>query len=207
MDRETYIIYCYREIDSPNRCKVGIKLYRQNKQRQLAHRGGYSGCLKFDRFVKARFKEGKRFDDIFEYFELETFIGNRQDAESREDHYTKLWNAIDNGFCLQSGCYNGSASQETKEKQSRAAKGRKSPMDGKRHTEESNQKNRESHLGKKLGPRPEQVKRKISLTKTGSTHKDSTKRKMSVSQTIRRWRERTETCRTNFELSWLPVQK
>jgi len=98
------------------------------------------------------------------------------------------------------------ASEEQKRKQSEAMKGRfageKNPMYGvhlsgeksfwlgKHHTEESNKKNREAHLGKpswnkglpstwtKGVPRPEEVREKISIGNTGKPKSEEHKQKL-----------------------------
>ena len=102
--KETHIIYGYREINRPHRWYVGRKLYRRKDIRDEDHRKGSSGSRKFNEFVHHKVKQGKTFDDLFEYFELETFFGYERQADIREGVYIDLYNAVwPNGFCLSGG--------------------------------------------------------------------------------------------------------
>lgn len=55
-----------------------------------------------------------------------------------------------------------------------------SPMKGKHHTKESNEKNRQTHIGKKLKPHTEETKRKISEKLMGHKVKEETKQKIHI---------------------------
>ena len=109
MGNKAHIIYGYREISKPNRWKIGVAEYssgRRNpaKKRQRAHANAKSGCPKFDDHLRSCFRQGSCFEEVFEYFELETFFGDREGAEEREVHYTNLYNAIwPSGFCMVAG--------------------------------------------------------------------------------------------------------
>lgn len=59
------------------------------------------------------------------------------------------------------------------------ANGKVSPMKGKNHTEEANQKNRLAHLGKKAKPCSEEKKKKISLANKGRVKSAEAREKMS----------------------------
>ncbi len=62
-------------------------------------------------------------------------------------------------------------SEETREKMSLSQTGEANSMYGKKHSEESKRKNRESQLGKKRGPMSEESKQKLSNSKKGKKRK------------------------------------
>ena len=71
------------------------------------------------------------------------------------------------------------AMKEAAEQHSKAMKGEKNPFYGKKHSEETKNKNSEAHKGKHLS---EETKRKISEVKKGTHHSEETKRKISRAQ-------------------------
>lgn len=137
---------------------------------------------------------GRKFDDVLDYFELETYHG--ENVDEREHTYIDLWNSIENGWNLaKTGAY-GSHLEETKRKISKTLEGIQKTdsakrnmslaQKGKKLTEEHKRKIGESqkgkpkpsvskalkgkkpwNKGKKLGPLSEETKRKISAAKKG----------------------------------------
>ena len=98
------------------------------------------------------------------------------------------------GYNLKEGGGNrGKASEETRQKISEATKGENHPMYGKKHSDESKQKNRKSNLGKKQSEEIKQKKREAALGEKnhnfgkngknshwyGKTHSTETKQKQS----------------------------
>ena len=122
--KDVHVIYGYRSrLDG--RWKVGCTLQSESKDRHRRHLKAKSGCRLFDNYLRKRFKEGKIFNDVFEYFQLRVFVCSRRDAERWEDIYTARYNALKpNGFNLQSGMYWGRNSGEAKRNKSLGAKKR-----------------------------------------------------------------------------------
>ena len=134
-----HIIYGYRS-KLNGKWKVGCTLQSQREQRHFVHTRARSKCRLFDNYLKARFKEGKTFDDVFEYFQLRVFVCSRRDAERWEDIYTARYDAIHpNGFGLKSGQYRGRASAETRRLMSVNGKGKKMPPRSEEHIAKLNQ--------------------------------------------------------------------
>lgn len=145
--REPHIIYGYR-------CKVGKRAGQWKigckGQRQDKHRKGNSACPLFDRYWKAREREGYSFDDVFEYFQLRVFVCSRRDAEQWEDIYTQRYNAVEpNGFCINSGNYNGSSSDIHRKRLSKAHKGIKNTEETRRKISEKNTKTKLTKLARR----------------------------------------------------------
>ena len=116
--KETSILYLYRERQSPHRCYVGKKLFTQNKRRDKDHRRAKSRAPKFNNWVRKHVIDGGvPFDDVLEYFELETYHGDN--VAEREHRYIDLWNAIGNGWNIEKNGAGGSKSKETIEKAKR----------------------------------------------------------------------------------------
>ena len=152
--KETFIIYCYRERQSPHRCYVGQKVARNINKRDYDHRKAISGAPKFNNWVRKHVIDaGVPFDDVLEYFELETYHGN--DVSSREHAYIDLWDSINNGWNIEKIGSSGSHSEETKRKigiaNSKALKGKKLSEEHKRRISEGNKGRKHS----------EETKRKI----------------------------------------------
>jgi group I intron endonuclease len=99
-----------------------------------------------------------------------------------------------NGYNLrEGGGSRGKVSEETRQKNSEATKGVNHPMYGKKHSDESKQKNRKSNLGKKDSDETKQKKREAALGEKnhnfgktgknshwyGKTHSMETKQKQS----------------------------
>lgn len=171
--------------------KIGCTMQSEWKNRHASHQRGRSSCRLFDRYTKARMREGYSFEEIWEYFQLRVFVCTRRDAEQWERIYTERYDALaPNGFCLMTGMYNGKASEESRRLMSESRKGRtKENNEGVRRTAEKNKgkkhtkercKNMSNALkgrkGKKLS---EETKRKISKALKGKKHTEETKRKMS----------------------------
>ena len=197
MNRETYIIYCYRERQSPHRCYVGQKLVRQSKERDLSHRRAKSRARKFNDWVKKHvINAGVPFDSVLEYFELETYHG--ENVAEREHRYIDLWNAIDNGWNLEKNGAGGARTQELKDRISNALKGK--PR--KPHTEESKRKMSEAKKGKpgvRLGKKhSEETKTKLSELNKGKKLTKETKRKMSVVWKDIRFKQRESNNKTTL---------
>lgn len=112
--KETYLIYGYH-------CKVGKKagqwkvgLTCQSDIRHKAHRKATSGVRIFDNYLKARFKEGYSFEEVFDYFELAVLDNTLQESELWERIYTDMFDAVmPNGFNLKAGNYKGKNSEES----------------------------------------------------------------------------------------------
>lgn len=83
---------------------MGAKKYRNNKKRDKEHRKASGLCPKFHAFIQKVYREGKTFDDVLEYFELESVFGYLEDVERAELSHTDLRNALSpNGFVLSAG--------------------------------------------------------------------------------------------------------
>ena len=178
--REPHIIYGYRS-KLNGKWKIGCTLQRQERKRHSMHMHGKSGCRLFDNYWLARKREGMSFDDVFEYFQLRVFVCSRRDAERWEDIYTNRYNAIKpHGFCLDSGNYCGSRSEETKRLQSIAITGFK-------HTDETRIKMSESKKGKppwnKGKTMPEEYNIKNAESKKGNQNRRGNAYLNAVKQT------------------------
>lgn len=181
MKEETFIIYLYREKQRPHRCYVGEKLYRNNKQRDYAHRSGTSHAPKFNSFVKKHIlKAGKIFDDVLEYFELETYHGTVEGCSGREHRCIDLWNSIKNGWNLEKNSVGGSRSEETRRKISESLKGRTSWNKGIPCSEEKKRKLSEANKGNIVS---KETRIKISKSTKGlKKQTEATRIKISKSQ-------------------------
>lgn len=166
--KETFIIYCYRERKGTHRCYVGEKLARTNGKRDKEHRRANSGATVFNNFVRKHVIDaGVPFDDVLEYFELETYHGDN--VSEREHRYIDLWNSIENGWNLEKNGAGGSRSEETKRKVSEANKGKKRTEEHKRKMSEAKKGKTPWNKGKKIGPQSEESKRKKSNALKGRT--------------------------------------
>lgn len=111
-------------------------------------------------------------DEIFE--SLKTFhpdlLALEQSGNLSQLELDVPWNKGMSGYTRQPH------TKESKEKISIAKRGVPSTLKGKIVSEQSKQKNRESHLGKKSS---QTTKDKISLSRTGKSHSEETKKKIS----------------------------
>ena len=115
-EKETHIIYGYREREGKHRWYVGLKLFEENRARDQGHRRAKDKG-KFHNFIRKAYRTGKTFDQVLEYFEIESFFGTAQQAELREKHYTLLYNALaPHGFNLFAGRYRGRPADEVKQR-------------------------------------------------------------------------------------------
>ena len=172
--REPHIIYGYRcKVGKrAGQWKIGCTLQRQEKNRHDRHREGNSECPLFDRYLKAREREGYSFDEVFNCFNFRLFSCERREAERWESIYTEWYNAIEpHGFCINSGNYNGSSSDTHRKRLSDAHKGIK-------HTEEARKKISAALIGKKRKPVSEVTRRKISQANRGRKMSEETRQKL-----------------------------
>lgn len=117
--QQEHLIYGYRERAGKRRWYVGCTLVRRREKRKDAHRKAKVERSKFHRFIRKAYRHGKTFDEVLEYFELETLIGTAQQAEIKEVVYTDLYNALaPTGFVLKAGRYCGVVSEESKRRMS-----------------------------------------------------------------------------------------
>lgn len=126
-ERIPHVIYGYRckVGHMAGKWKIGCTMQRRKEIRHDAHQKAKSACRLFDRYLRARMREGYSFADVFEYFQLRVFVCTRRDAERWEDIYTDRYKAMTpNGFNLMSGSYNGQQSEETKSLMSKNRKGK-----------------------------------------------------------------------------------
>ncbi len=122
-ERQAHLIYGYRERAGKNRWYIGCTMVRNKKNRRRAHRWAKEEGSKFHRFIRKSYRDGKSFDDVLEYFELETFFGTDRNASLREDKYTEIYDALaPNGFVLSAGRYAGKKSEEFRKRCSDTAK-------------------------------------------------------------------------------------
>lgn len=101
-----------------------------------------SKCIKLIRSIN---KYGK------DNFIVET-IGlcyNQEDSDNMECHFINQFNTIEKGYNLTYGGSNGKPTPETLIKLRNSHLGQTSSMKGKKHTEETNEKNRQAHIGNK----------------------------------------------------------
>lgn len=113
-----------------------------------------SNCVLLHRAIKKYGKDG---------FEL-TIIArcdSMEELNHREEYYIKIFNTLSpNGYNLDTGGKNKKASEETRQKISKAVKGRKRNP----HSEESKKKMSLSHTGKRAS---EETKKKLSVMRMG----------------------------------------
>jgi hypothetical protein len=110
-------------------------------------------------------------EDIFE--SLKTFVLTEEDlARHPIIPFEPVWNKGLTGYKTQP------CSEETKKKISKAKKGKPAHNKGISSTDESKQKNRDSHIGKSHS---NETKTKIGLSRLGREHSLETKNKMSES--------------------------
>lgn len=198
--KETFIIYLYRERAKPHRCYVGQKLARTNGQRDYAHRKAKSSASKFNNWVRKHIiRAGVPFDDVLEYFELETYHG--ENVSEREHRYIDLWNSIENGWNLEKNGAGGSPSEEHRRKiglaNSKVLTGKKHSEEHKRNrsdsmkgrTKETHEGNRRQSEKMKGGNNPnygkersKEVKLKISKTKQGTIPWNKGKKRPKISK-------------------------
>jgi len=106
-------------------------------------------------------------------------------------------------------------SEEARTKISEAAKersGEKNPFYGRKHSEETREKMRRSHAGKKRKPHSEETKRKMSESQKGRKLSEETRRKMSEAAKRRaadpEWRKRqSEKMKKNIEDGIIQVSR
>ena len=119
--RESTILYVIRMIEPPYRCYIGKKLASRNKDRNDAHRRADSGMYFHNWIQKHVYAKGLEFEDVLEYFELETYSGDN--VAAREHHYIDLWGALKDGpgggFNIQKTGAGGKWSKATREKLSK----------------------------------------------------------------------------------------
>ena len=102
-----YIIYGYREREGKNRWYIGCKVFSERSNRHKEHKRAGRKVF-FHNFINKAYRDGKTFEQALDYFEIETFRGTARQAEARELHYTKLYNAeAPGGFVTKAGGYKG----------------------------------------------------------------------------------------------------
>lgn len=104
----------------------------------------------------------------------------------REGHYCELFKSYDRnfGYNLKIVGPDGHASysEESRQKMSGAKRGKPGPLLGRKFTPEHREKLSSAKMGLKLGPRPDSVKEKISLTKKGVPRTPEDIQKMTEGQ-------------------------
>ena len=117
----------------------------------------------------------------WENFEKDWYEVPDEDLNKHEELMVEVLGTLSpGGYNLrEGGGSHGKMSVESKQKMSVSTRGENNPMYGKKHSDETNQKNREKHLGKTT---TEETKKKISEALTGRIHTTESKRKMSDSK-------------------------
>ena len=145
-----------------------------------------SGIILHQAYKKYGIENFKReilefFDNPIDMFDLERFLVTQTEVNSENCYNTKL-----GGY----GGWDNARTHRTKESflkmmETKRKKGYVPPMFGKHHTDESNEKNRIEHLGKKHS---EETKKKMSESRKGEKHflygkhhSEETKKKISES--------------------------
>lgn len=187
-----YTIYKHTTPNGKN--YIGVT--SQPLERRWRKGEGYVKCVLFYRAIK---KYG--WDNI-EHTIIESGIKTMQEASQKEQQYIALYKSDDPryGYNLMDGGYTGhhlNPESEAKRKESfmktidreRLSRNAKRqfalyghPMKGKHLSEEAKQKLREAHKGKKMPPRSEETRKKLSIALTGREFSDEHKRHISESK-------------------------
>jgi group I intron endonuclease len=144
--------------------------YRPIQKRLEEHKVGKNiGCVAIYRAIQ---KYG------WDNFEKDWYECPYEDLNFDEELLVREMGTLSpDGYNLrEGGGSHGKMSVESKQKMSVSTRGENNPMYGKRHSDETKQKNREKHLGKTLS---EETKKKLSEANIGRIHTDESKQKMS----------------------------